>query len=363
MGALPTAQMDLPLPSLPLPGAASDAPAVAAAAPAASGGGALAPRVAEDAPLFVVLNRRSGPRRGDEAAALIASTLRDAGREFSLLQVQRGAQVLAMAREAATRAARATGVVVAAGGDGTLNAVAQQAHAAGLPFAALPQGTFNYFGREHRIPLALEEALQLLLRAQPQPVQVGEVNGRLFLVNASMGLYPAVLQEREAMTKEHGRHRWVALWAGVRTMLRDRRRLVLRMECDGQPRLVEASTVFVGNNRLQLEMLGVPEADVVSQRELAALWVRPLDTRKALGVLWGAALGRLAQADAVERFAFRRLEVQSLSGASRPRRLQVAIDGEVCSLQTPLVFRPSPQPLWLMCEPPAVANASGERDR
>lgn len=322
-----------------------------ASAQDAAGVGREAPLWSAEAPLVVVVNRRAGARRGDEAARLIEQRVREAGRRCSVHLVRRGAQVPVLARTAVNEAARAGGVVVAAGGDGTLNAVAQEAYRAGLPFAALPQGTFNYFGREHGLSLDLEAAVASLLRAHPRPVQVGEVNGRLFLVNASVGLYPQVLEEREAATRQHGRHRWVALWSGMRTVLRERRRLALRVERDGEPRLLEAATIFVGNNRLQLERLGIAHAGVLDRGQLVALWVRPLDPLLALGLMWKGATGQLEEAHAVESFPFGDLEVQSLTGPSRPRWLKVAIDGEVLWLRTPLRFRPAPKPLWLMAEP------------
>ncbi len=314
--------------------------------------GHAAPLCSEQAPLVVVLNRRSGARRAHEAADLIERLTREAGRACRVHAVRRGAHVPAVARAAVEEARRLGGILVAAGGDGTLNAVAQEAYRESLPFAALPQGTFNYFGREHRLSLELEQALASLLKARPRAVQVGEVNGRLFLVNASVGLYPRVLEEREAATREHGRYRWVALWSGIRTVLRERRRLALRVELDGEPRLLEAATIFVGNNRVQLDRLGVAQAEALDHGQLVALWVRPLDPVSTLGLLWKGATGQLEQARAVESFGFRELEVQSLSGATRPRWLKVAIDGEVLWLRTPLRFRPAPRPLWLMAEPP-----------
>jgi hypothetical protein len=87
--------------------------------------------------------------------------------------------------------------VVAAGGDGTINTVAHEAVRQGCLFGVLPQGTFNYFGRTHGIPEDLAEAVRALLRARVTPVQVGMVNDRIFLVNASVGLYPQLLEARE----------------------------------------------------------------------------------------------------------------------------------------------------------------------
>ena len=78
----------------------------------------------------------------------------------------------------------------------------------------VPQGTFNYFARTHGIPADQTEAVGLLLRAAPTPVQVARINDRVFLVNASLGLYPDLLEDREAFKARFGRSRGVAFVAG-----------------------------------------------------------------------------------------------------------------------------------------------------
>jgi diacylglycerol kinase family enzyme len=65
----------------------------------------------------------------------------------------------------------------------------------------------------------------LLLRASPAPVQVAGINDRVFLVNASLGLYPDLLEDREAYKARFGRSRWVAFVAGCATLLRAQRKL------------------------------------------------------------------------------------------------------------------------------------------
>jgi diacylglycerol kinase family enzyme len=105
---------------------------------------------------------------------------------------------------------------------------AQAAHAAGCAMGVVPQGTFNYFARTHGIPADPTAAVRLLLRTSVVPVQVAGINDRVFLVNASLGLYPELLEDREAYKARFGRSRWVAFVAGCATLLRAQRRLRLR---------------------------------------------------------------------------------------------------------------------------------------
>ena len=132
--------------------------------------------------------------------------------------------IVQLADHAAEAARDNAGLLVAAGGDGTINAVAAAALRAGVPMGVVPMGTFNYFSREQGLDLDAEAAVLQLLEAlragELRPVQVGFVNDRVFLVNASVGLYPRLLAEREQATRKLGRSRAVAMAAAVWSMLR-----------------------------------------------------------------------------------------------------------------------------------------------
>lgn len=299
---------------------------------------------AADAPFFIVINAASGHVDAEEAIALVSGILDEAGRRHEFLRVEDPSQLSTMADEAVERAIAQGGVVVAAGGDGTLSAVAQAVHGRGPAYAVLPQGTFNYFGRVNGIPQELEKATRALLRARAEPVRVGRVNGRVFLVNASLGLYPQVLEDREVAKRQLGRNRWVAFYSGLRTLAGNIRQLSLDVEQGGRRRVLKTPTLVVDNNQLQLDRLGLEEGASLSAGQLAGIVVRETSFLSLLGLALRGALGTLGDTDNVESFAFKRLSVRP-RGA---RRVKVAIDGEILWLQTPLVFDvPEPLPLLL----------------
>lgn len=237
------------------------------------------------------------------------------------------------------------GVVVAAGGDGTLNTVAQAALELNCKFGVIPQGTFNYFGRAHGIPGDTAEAARALLTSSIQPVQVGLVNDRIILVNASLGMYPQSLEIREKQTERFGRSRFVAAWAALLTVLRKFHPLRLKLEGPGGTRDLSTLTLFVGNNRRQLERMGAA-ADGVESGRLGAVVLRPVSR---LGMLWlmtRGAMGQLGNARYVESFTLTQLKVDF--SRSRLRQVKVAIDGEIAWMDVPIQFRVSPQPLLLL---------------
>lgn len=287
--------------------------------------------------------------------------MREAGRVYRIFVIEDVEQIQATVQEAVDAAQEQNAVVVAVGGDGTINAVANLVLDSGCLFGALPQGTFNYFGRTHGIPEEIAASLQDLLHGEPVPVQVGQVNGHVFLVNASVGLYPELLEDRESFKQKYGRSRLVAIGAAIATVFGRHRQLQLTLEQDGKQTMLRTTTLFIGNNRLQLEQVGMPQAEAVVQGQLAAIAVRPLGK---LAMLWlGAcgALGRLGDAEHVVGFSFRSLTVATRgtfrnasahsTGAFKKRpgkQIKVAADGEIMYLQTPLEFQVAPQPLMLI---------------
>ena len=299
-----------------------------------------------DAPFYIVLNAGSGSTDTDKAFDAISSVLKAAGRQHEILRVEDPQRLRDLATEAVTKAQQGDGVVVAAGGDGTLNAVAQIALESDCKFGVIPQGTFNYFGRTHGISSDAAEAARGLLSARVHPVQVGLVNGDVFLVNASLGLYPQSLEDREEQKQRHGRHRLVAAWAALVTIFRDYQPMLIKLEHEGRTQELRTLTLFVGNNRLQLEQLGIDEADVVEDGKLAAIVLAPVSTPTLLGLVARGAMGKLGEARGVRHFSFTSITVKPSSRAVG--RIKIATDGETKWMRAPIEFTVAPKPLLLL---------------
>jgi diacylglycerol kinase family enzyme len=322
------------------------------------------------APLRFIINAGSGNQALEGSRAAIEAALAQHGRRGELLACS-PAELPQRARDAATRAAAEGGALVAVGGDGTINAVAQAAHAAGCVMGVVPRGTFNYFARSHGVSTDVAQAVQQLLQARPQAVRVAALNDHIFLVNASLGMYPELLEDRESYKARFGRSRWVAIGAGIATLLRAQRRLRLHIELGDGARDVRAVTLFVGHNRLQLVQWGVEGEQKGDQNarsrpgaasgsaegtHLTAVMLRPIGTWALLGLLWHGAMGTLGESQSVEHFEFDHMVVRP-SRLYRARRVKVAFDGEVTWMRPPLDFRVLARPLWLL--KPAQAAAEG----
>ena len=313
------------------------------------------PEIDTGAPLLFVINAASGRNDAETTRHAIEEALKATGRTGELMFARPDELPGAAHQAAATASARRT-AVVAVGGDGTINSVAQAAHAEACILGVLPQGTFNYFARTHGIPSDTAEAVKGLSRFVPVPVQVGLINDRVFLVNASLGLYPELLQDREAYKARFGRSRLVAFGAALVTLLGKHRQLRLRIELGANAREVTTPTLFVGNNRLQLEQVGLQEAPALDEGCIAAVMLRPIGALAMLWLLVRGTIGTLGEASTVESFEFHRMVVKPRLAWGR--MVQVALDGEVSWMRAPLEFRVSSKPLYLL-KPLAEEGTTG----
>jgi diacylglycerol kinase family enzyme len=139
-------------------------------------------------------------------------------------------------------------LIVAGGGDGTISAVAGALVDTGIALGVLPLGTLNHFAKDLGIPLELEAAVRVLAEGRTARIDVGEVNGRIFVNNSSLGLYPEIVRLRERQQKRFGRAKWVAFARAAVATLRRYPFLGVSLTIDGAKALRRTPFVFIGNN-------------------------------------------------------------------------------------------------------------------
>lgn len=280
----------------------------------------------------VVLNASAGSAASD-ARHRVRAALANAGVDATVC-MSNGGDAVAIARRAA--ADPSFDVVVAAGGDGTVSAVAGVLAGTDKALAILPLGTLNHFAKDLGIPTDLDEAARALAAAAPRAVDVGEVNGRVFVNNSSVGVYPRVVRKREQLRSLLGA--WIGKWAAmalatVDVLLR-LTPLSIRIQWDGGDVLRRTTFVFVGNNRYDTAVL-TTQRRAFLDRGILGVYVGNERTRLALLRL--GVRGLLGHIDSSDVEA---LEVRSLTLTSRRRRVApVALDGEVVRLATPIRYR------------------------
>jgi len=287
---------------------------------------------------IVIVNAASGvrDRQVDEECARIVSGLGARGVHATVEQVP-GPRLTEAARAAAAGGAQA---VVMAGGDGTMSAGAAALAGGDCPMGVLPLGTLNHFARDLGIPPDLEDALAVVASGIVRRVDVGEANGRVFVNNASIGLYPHAVRAREAQEDEQGTGKWLATCrAAVATL---RRFPVVRVTLHLPKGAVRVTTplVFIGNNRYEMSLLALGKREALDGGEL---WLYVASHRGRIGFLslaLRAVIGRLDQAR-----DFLGMAVGEVMIEDRRRIIPMAFDGEVCEMKSPLRCRSRPASL------------------
>ena len=303
---------------------------------------------------IIVINAASGSNDSAQVQERIVERLTAAGCAYEFVAIDDTSRIQACAREGARRAREWDALLVAVGGDGTINAVAAAALEQQVPLAVLPQGTFNFFGRTHGIPETTDAGIDVLLHGHLIPAQIARVNDRIFIVNASVGLYPQVLEDREAWKQRFGRSRLVAFFAGLATLLRGYRSLRLQItDANGKARQLRTPTLVVANNALQLELIGIGDAPSIDSGHLVAITLKHVDKLQMIGLMMRGALGKLGDAERVEALGFRQMTVAT---RGRKQRVKIALDGEIFHIEAPLSFEALPGALQLLVPHPGHAT-------
>jgi diacylglycerol kinase family enzyme len=300
-------------------------------------------------PLVVIVNATAGPGHDQNACEKLEALFAGHGVAVRVLPAHTGAELTEIAQRVAGERPPA---VVAGGGDGTLNAVASALKGTGIPFGVLPLGTLNHFAKDLGIPLELDSAVKTIAEGHTAEVDVGEVNGQVFINNSSLGLYPQIVRHRETQQRRLGRGKWPALvWASI-TALRRSPFLNVRLTLDDVEQRYRTTFVFIGNNEYAMEGFSIGKRERLDAGRLS-VYVSHRRGRGALVILALRALfGRLSQAK-----DFHALTAQSIVVETRRPRHHVSTDGEVTVMQTPLQYRVNPRALRVFVPRPVAETA------
>lgn len=305
--------------------------------------------------ISLVMNAGSGHRKSGEPPVdeALATFYAQHDVEFKAYLAEEPGDLPRLVEEAVRAHRQREGVILAGGGDGTINCVAQRLLNTDIPMGIIPLGTFNYVARALDIPLEdVEGAAEVALTGVAQPIHVGQVNDRVYLNNASVGLYPYLIEQREKANKRFGRFRGVAMVSGFAVLMSQHEQMRLKVVVDGDSEPLASPMVFFGNNQLQLADYNMQIADCAAQGKLAALALESVSRVKMLKLLAQVQLGTFEQAPEVRVYCADRMRIES-----RKQYMKVAIDGEIVRLKTPLRFQVAQNALLIMApEKNAIAE-------
>jgi YegS/Rv2252/BmrU family lipid kinase len=296
--------------------------------------------------VVIVMNRSAGGP--DDPQARIVELFRAQGEDPRLLQPESGRDLAALARDAAESNDR---VVVAAGGDGTISAVAGALVGSDKILGVLPVGTLNHFAKDLGIPLDLESAVRTITEGNATAVDVGEVNGRIFINNSSLGIHPQIVSRREAQQQRLARGKWTAFfWATIQAFRRFPF-LDLRVAFEGQQIVRRTAFLFIGNNEYKIAGFELGSRGCINAGKLGLYLSQGTGRLGLFRLAFHALFGRVDQAKDFDVFCVSEARIET-----RKRRLLVACDGEVERMQTPLHYRIRPAALRVLVPRTEVAS-------
>ena len=275
----------------------------------------------------VILNRSKGDR-GEVAAALSAAGV------SAKVEAVEGDAIRDRVETAIKAGAK---LVIVGGGDGSVSSAAQALAGSDSTLGILALGTLNHLARDLGIPPDLKQAAELIGSAQARAIDVAEVNGRTFINNAAIGLYPLMVVDREAQQQRLGRSKRLAmLVASLRTLARfHHQRLMLSV--DGGERRVDTPLLFVGNNDYRLAVPAAGQRDRLDDGQLCVMVMRKKGVPGFLAAVARALLGIPRPDDMVRLDGVTRLTVDSARST-----ITLALDGETVAMKPPLEFHIRP---------------------
>ena len=235
----------------------------------------------------------------------------------------------------AIEAAARSGRVIVAGGDGTAAGAAQILAGSDTELGLLPLGTLNHLARDLGIPTDLGEAAKVAVNGQPVAIDVSEVNGQVFVNNASIGLYPLMVRKREGLRRAKGWPKWLSTLPAAFAVLERLPHHRLRLDWGKGERRIVTPLLFVGNNVYSLDRGEVGKRGTLTDGKLS---IYAVTHRRRAALIWFALRALVGRAE--RSLDFETLgECETLTVSSSGGSIEIALDGELKRMDSPLEFR------------------------
>ena len=299
----------------------------------------------EDMRIVLVANAASGSFADGPTPDAIRARLRAAG--LDLLPEPDETLPLLERLRAALRTEGVAAVAVA-GGDGTLNCAAGVLAGSGVALGILPLGTMNLLAKDLGIPLDLDGSIAVLRAGHARAVDVGSVNGHLFLINSVLGMPARMVRHREVFRgRRLGMPALLRLAAATLRHLGSYPRLSAVLSEGGRRTRLRVRLLAVVNNDYAEGPGKILERSQVDGGELTLYIARRLSPWRVVRLALGFGLGRWRRLPGLERRSATRFAV-----SARRRALRVMNDGEVRLIAPPLRYRLMPRALTVIVPEP-----------
>jgi diacylglycerol kinase (ATP) len=268
-----------------------------------------------------------------------AEVWRNAGRTVALAATPSAGAAQTIAAQAA---ADGYDVVIAAGGDGTINEVVNGLAGTAAALATLPLGTMNVWARELGLPLQPRQAAAELLKWPIRTIDLGRADQRYFLLMAGVGFDAAITAAIDAAAKRRF-GAFAYIWHGIEQALRIRGTRV-RITIDGRRVSGRILMVVIGNSQLYGGVVKITHRATLNDGLLDIAVYRGDSFGSALGHLWAILRRRYGPNPAIAYYRGREIAIT----ARRP--LPVQVDGDAIGT-LPMRFSVAPGALRALLPP------------
>lgn len=289
-------------------------------------------------PIKVVINRGSGnDDNAEETKAELTELFAANGFDAEIFVADGGDEIFKFTEKALQSDAE---IIVAGGGDGSVSAVASKLVGTPKTLGVLPLGTLNHFSKDLNISLDLPEAVRVIAENHTKKIDVGEINGRIFINNSSIGFYSDIVKDREQQQEKLGRSKWAAAFWATLKILRRHPFLEVKLKNESGEKITKTPFVFVGNGEYEMDFLKVGERRRIDDGKLSVYFLHKSGRKGLFLLILRTIFGSLRQAK-----DFQEIKVEEITIETKKKQILVAYDGEVEMMKTPLCYRIRPSAL------------------
>jgi diacylglycerol kinase family enzyme len=292
-----------------------------------------------------IINKRGGGALGLSAKDLareLETAFRENGHEITVELAEPDAIEAKFGEAVASE----PDILIAGGGDGTIRSAASHTLGSSIALGILPLGTINRLAHDLHIPVDPTEAIRTLARSGFRKIDVGEVNGRIFLCNSLLGLPPQISEERQHLRGRPLSTRIAGYFGLLKTIVASHRRITLSIDDSKATRRLRALSVAVSNNTYRHRPTLVLTRETLDGGKLGIYVAKH---RTGLGLLWvlvRAGLGLWSDDPKLDSFTANRVTIDA-----KRKSFRLSNDGEVETLETPLHYQIHPKALTVSAPP------------
>lgn len=291
--------------------------------------------------IVVIYNPKSGSKSFSEEnfKLLVSTKLKNSDFEFEFMNIHNNKIDI----ERLIKNKNQLKAVLISGGDGTISSFIKIGVETNIPIGIIPNGTFNNFAQDNNIPLEIEDALNTIALFNTKEIDVAMVNDKYFVNNSSIGLYVHSVKIRERTKKIYKLNKLTTMFFAIIRIFYLFPMIYVEIKSDGKSFKSKTPFVFVGNNKYQFDLLSLGERKSLTKGKLYVHFSKCKYRFCLIKIGFKALINRLYdEKDLIIN------EIDEIVISSKKKKINVAADGEIYQMNSPLRYKIIPKAIKLI---------------